>query len=92
MNPQNERRIPGSPEEWLFHAESDLRLARLGSLDPQIIRGQVCFHAQQAAKKAIKGVLLFIGESACGPPRGGSSKTPFGHGGGRLTEAVVFPS
>ena len=61
MNPQNNRRIPGSPKEWLSHAESDLRLARLGSMDPQIIRGQVCFHAQQAAEKAIKGVLLFRG-------------------------------
>jgi HEPN domain-containing protein len=61
MNPQNNRRIPGSPKEWVSHAESDLRLARLGSMDPQIFRGQVCFHAQQAAEKAIKGVLLFRG-------------------------------
>ena len=61
MNPQNSRRIPGSPEEWLSHAESDLKLARLASKDPQIIRGQVCFHAQRAAEKSIKAVLLFRG-------------------------------
>jgi len=45
----------------LSHAESDLRLARLGSADPQIIPGQVCFHAQQAAEKSIKAILLFQG-------------------------------
>jgi HEPN domain-containing protein len=61
MNPQNNRRIPGSPEEWLSHAESDLKLASLASKDSQIIRGQVCFHAQQAAEKSIKAVLLFKG-------------------------------
>jgi len=61
MNPQNSKRIPGSPEEWLSHAESDLKLASLASKDPQIIRGQVCFHAQQAAEKSIKAVLLFQG-------------------------------
>jgi HEPN domain len=69
MNPQNSRRIPGSPEEWLSHAQSDLRLAHLGFKDPQIIRGQVCFHAQQAAEKAIKGVLLFRPRGAVGPTK-----------------------
>ena len=59
MNPQSDRRIPGSPKEWLSYAESDLRLARPGSMDRQIFRGQVCFHAQQAAEKSIKAVLLF---------------------------------
>jgi HEPN domain-containing protein len=61
MNPRNSNRVPGSPEEWLSHAESDLRLARMASKDPQIVRGQVCFHAQQAAEKAIKAALLLRG-------------------------------
>ncbi|MDH4265127.1 MAG: HEPN domain-containing protein [Deltaproteobacteria bacterium] len=61
MNPQNSKRIPGSPREWLSHAESDLRLAKLAANDPYIIGGQVCFHAQQAAEKSIKAALLFWG-------------------------------
>lgn len=48
----------GSPEEWLRHAQSDLHLARLGSHQPGVLREQVCFHAQQAAEKALKAVLL----------------------------------
>ncbi len=59
MNPQNSKRIPGSPREWLSHAESDLRLAKLAANDPFIMGGQVCFHAQQAAEKSIKAALLF---------------------------------
>ena len=58
MNPEDLRRVPGSPKEWLEHAESDLRLAQLARGDAAIRREQVCFHAQQAAEKAIKSVLL----------------------------------
>jgi HEPN domain-containing protein len=61
MNQKNHKRVPGSPAEWLSHAESDLRLARLAANDPQIIPGQVCFHAQQAAEKSIKAAMLFRG-------------------------------
>jgi HEPN domain-containing protein len=58
MNPEDLRRVPGSPKEWLEHAESDLRLAQLARQDSAIRREQVCFHAQQAAEKSIKSVLL----------------------------------
>jgi HEPN domain-containing protein len=58
MNPEDLRRVPGLPQEWLEHAESDLRLAQLARQDPAIRREQICFHAQQAAEKAIKSVLL----------------------------------
>lgn len=61
MNPSNNRRLPVSPEEWLDHAESDFRLARLAAGTPEIRREQVCFHAQQAAEKAIKAVLVSRG-------------------------------
>jgi len=54
MNPQNSKRVPGSAREWLSHAESDLRLAKLAANDPYIIGGQVCFHAQQAAEKSVR--------------------------------------
>ena len=53
--------VPGSPDEWLIHAESDLRYARLGKNDGTVLPGQVCFHAQQAAEKAIKASLLLRG-------------------------------
>jgi HEPN domain-containing protein len=58
MNPNNERDALGIPAQWITHAESDLRLGRLGADDPAVLREQVCFHAQQAAEKALKAVLL----------------------------------
>lgn len=58
MKPEDSGKLPGSPIEWMSHAESDLKLARLAAGDPSIRREQVCFHAQQAAEKAIKAVLL----------------------------------
>lgn len=61
MKPRGRRRKrskPGSPEEWLAHAESDLNLARLSKDRDDILPEQVCFHAQQAAEKALKSVLL----------------------------------
>lgn len=52
------RRTPGSPQEWLSHARSDLRLAHLAATDKSVRREQACFHTQQAAEKAIKAVLV----------------------------------
>jgi HEPN domain-containing protein len=48
----------GDAAEWLLHAESDLTYARLGQAEPAILRNQVAFHAQQAAEKAFKAVLV----------------------------------
>lgn len=59
--PHYPKKIPGHPNEWICHAESDIRLARLGIEDESVYLGQICFHAQQAAEKAIKAVLLFRG-------------------------------
>ncbi len=53
-----ERRPPGAPDEWLLHARSDLALARLARRSGDVVAGQICFHAQQAAEKALKAVLL----------------------------------
>lgn len=58
MNPKNLRKLPGSPDEWLDYARSDLKLARLAAGDASIRPEQACFHTQQAAEKAIKAVLL----------------------------------
>jgi HEPN domain-containing protein len=46
----------GDAAEWLLHAESDLTYARLGQLQPAVLRNQVAFHAEQAAEKAFKSV------------------------------------
>ncbi len=58
MRPAGKRPPPGSPEDWLAHAKSDLNLARLGKDRQEILPEQVCFHAQQAAEKALKEALL----------------------------------
>jgi len=57
MSPPKRHRFPGSPEEWLEFAESDLRLARIAAANDVIRPEQACFHAQQAAEKAVKAVL-----------------------------------
>lgn len=43
-------------DDWLFFADEDLRLAEV-ALEEEIYHG-TCFHAQQAAEKAIKAYLL----------------------------------
>lgn len=48
---------PGSPADWLRHAYSDLALASLLP-HPPILPEQLCFHAQQAAEKALKAILI----------------------------------
>ena len=52
---------PGSPKDWLAHAESDLNLARVAREQKDVLPEQTCFHAQQTAEKALKAVLLFKG-------------------------------
>lgn len=47
--------IPGSPAEWLAFARGDLAIAKI-PLPPGVTYGILCFHAQQAAEKAIKAV------------------------------------
>lgn len=49
------RPVPGSPEDWLARAIGDLALARV-ALPEQGYYEDLCFHAQQAAEKAIKAV------------------------------------
>lgn len=48
---------PGSADEWLMHAESDLEYAIIGLKRKKVLASQICFHAQQCAEKAIKAVL-----------------------------------
>ena len=58
MNQKPEKRLPASPEEWLYHALSDYKFAKLGKGGKDILPQQICFHAQQAVEKALKAVLL----------------------------------
>ncbi len=48
---------PGSPLDWLRHAWSDLEIA-LMIRNSRILLEDLCFHAQQAAEKALKAVLI----------------------------------
>jgi len=54
--------IPGSAEDWLRHARSDFELARMPK-PPAVLHTSLCFHAQQAAERALKAVLISRGIS-----------------------------
>jgi HEPN domain-containing protein len=53
----HEGHLPGSPAAWLRYAHSDLELACV-KRPPQVLLEGLCFHAQQAAEKALKAVLV----------------------------------
>lgn len=53
---------PGSPADWLRHARSDLALSRTPAGDDVMLE-TLCFHAQQAAEKSLKAVLVSRGVS-----------------------------
>ena len=52
-----EGHVLGSPVDWLRHADSDLEIARITQSSRILLEG-LCFHAQQAAEKALKAVLV----------------------------------
>lgn len=54
-----DRFAPDDPREWLRQAGVDLRVAHLAPEDLE--REPFAFHAQQAAEKALKAVLLSRG-------------------------------
>jgi len=47
------------PQKWMQNARADMAIARI-ELPPGGMYEQLCFHAQQAAEKSIKAVLLFL--------------------------------
>ena len=51
-----ERRAPDDPREWVNRARSDLEIA--GSRKEGVYLEDLCFHAQQAAEKAVKALLI----------------------------------
>jgi len=48
----------GSAADWLRHARSDLAMAEAGQAEKDVLPESLCFHAQQAAEKALKAVLI----------------------------------
>jgi HEPN domain-containing protein len=50
---------PNDPREWLNRARSNLVHARLRA--PEVYLEDLCFECQQAAEKALKGLLLWGG-------------------------------
>jgi HEPN domain-containing protein len=51
---------PGTPEDWLRYARSDLALSG-AARTPDILYETLCFHAQQAVEKSLKAVLIHYG-------------------------------
>jgi HEPN domain-containing protein len=53
-------RVPkqSDPHEWLRFAQDDLGAARLLLTDTRLPARMACFHAQQAAEKALKALLV----------------------------------
>ncbi|WP_456426485.1 HEPN domain-containing protein [Rhodocaloribacter sp.] len=52
---------PGSPADWMRRAHSDLAPARLHP-PAGVLTEDLCFHAQQAAEKALKAVRVAFGQ------------------------------
>lgn len=48
---------PGSYEDWLRHAYSDLEIARIEPSPRMLLEG-LCYHAQQAVEKSLKALLV----------------------------------
>ncbi len=54
--------MSGEPwRAWIQRAESNLARARLGRQSEDILYEDICFDAQQAAEKALKGLLVHSG-------------------------------
>jgi len=54
-------------KRWLAFARQDLRMAELAM--PEDLHNQVCFHCQQCAEKAVKGLLAHQGLTPPSPHR-----------------------
>ncbi len=49
---------PGSAQDWMRFAQSDLALARHSPLEGVLLE-TLCFHIQQAVEKALKAILIY---------------------------------
>jgi len=57
---QPDERDPTRAAEWLRRAKSNLARAKMPKSDPAILFEDMCFDAQQAVEKALKGVLVHL--------------------------------
>lgn len=57
MNQQNNNRPVGLPEEWLTHARSNLKLAKIGN-DQEVLPEQICFHNTFQLINPLKNIIL----------------------------------
>lgn len=55
-----ERPEPGSAQDWLRYAVSDLELAKMSSI-PNVMLESLCYRAQQCVEKALKAALIARG-------------------------------
>ena len=53
----NDLQMPELVQTWLEHAHSDLNLGRAALHTRGVLPEDACFHAQQCAEKALKGLL-----------------------------------
>jgi len=51
--------MPPDAQKWLDFAREDLHMAKLAMRD--LLFNQVCFHAQQAAEKILKSLIIAAG-------------------------------
>jgi HEPN domain-containing protein len=58
----NRRSFLAGAEDWIAYAESDLCAAVAAQKAGEVHPRHACFHAQQCAEKAIKGVLIAKGK------------------------------
>jgi HEPN domain-containing protein len=73
----------GNPADRLRYARSDLEIAGINRPD-EVLFERLCFHAQQAAEKAIKAVLIAKGIS---PPKTHNIRTLLD----LLSQVIVTP-
>lgn len=55
---RRDRPISGSPFDWMSRAKGDLAIAK-GPLPEGAFLEDLCFHAQQAAEKALKALYVY---------------------------------
>ena len=53
---------PDMTTEWLQRARSDLNLGKVALRTRGVLPEDACFHAQQCAEKALKALLLSLGQ------------------------------
>lgn len=52
--------VPELVQDWLLRAHSSLKLGKAGLRASGVLPEDVCFHAQQSAERALKGLLTYL--------------------------------